>query len=141
MFLVAIWGICLVETSEACRLWNQGIHTLIMDTQRANHPLVVERWLRKQFNNLLTSGQEKSVFQMERESFFVSIFLLYNFGEMTKSFAIGSVQSFSLDFQLSCTILSIFRVAMKHMKPFVQTSLQYKVTSRALQEITEVFEK
>ncbi|CAJ0948809.1 unnamed protein product, partial [Mesorhabditis belari] len=85
-FNLSYW-ILLFETSEACRLWNQGVHTLIMDTQQANHPLVIERWLRKQFSNLLTSGQEK--------------------------------------------------VAMKHMKPFVQTSLQYKVTSRALQEITE----
>ncbi|KAK6020228.1 hypothetical protein OSTOST_14122, partial [Ostertagia ostertagi] len=28
-------------------------------------------------------------------------------------------------------------VARKHMKPFVQTSLQYKVSSRQLQEVTE----
>lgn len=30
------------------------------------------------------------------------------------------------------------RIAMKHMKPFVQTRLQYKINSRALQELVEV---
>ncbi|CAJ0585633.1 unnamed protein product, partial [Mesorhabditis spiculigera] len=85
-FNLSYW-ILLFETAEACRLWNQGVHTLIMDTQQANHPLVIERWLRKQFNNLLTGGQEK--------------------------------------------------VALKHMKPFIQTYLQYKVSSRSLQDITD----
>lgn len=32
-------------------------------------------------------------------------------------------------------------VTIRHMKPFVQTTLQYKVASKQLQEITEVCQK
>ncbi|KHN75652.1 1-phosphatidylinositol 4,5-bisphosphate phosphodiesterase gamma-1 [Toxocara canis] len=85
-FILNYW-ILLFDAWDACRMWCQGIHHLMMDTVSASHTLVVERWLRKEFYNLVDPNSQ--------------------------------------------------RVAMKHMKPFVQTSLQFKVQSKQLQEITE----
>ncbi|VDM74967.1 unnamed protein product [Strongylus vulgaris] len=79
-----------IESSEACRLWNEGVHNLMLDTRdrfSSSHTARIERFIAKHFYNLVTPGSEF--------------------------------------------------VARKHMKPFVQTSLQYKVSSRQLQEVTE----
>uniref|UniRef100_A0A915ARG5 Phosphoinositide phospholipase C n=1 Tax=Parascaris univalens TaxID=6257 RepID=A0A915ARG5_PARUN len=85
-FILNRW-ILLFDTADACRMWCQGVHHLMMETVSASHTLIVERWLRKEFYNLMDPNTQ-------------------------------------------C-------VAMKHMKPFVQTSLQFKVQSKQLQEITE----
>uniref|UniRef100_A0A7E4UWB1 Phosphoinositide phospholipase C n=1 Tax=Panagrellus redivivus TaxID=6233 RepID=A0A7E4UWB1_PANRE len=85
-FVLSHW-IILFEQKDACKLWSQGVHHLMMETQHASHFLQVERWLRKQFFGLLATD------------------------------ATG--------------------ITMRHMKPFVQTTLQCKVQSRELQEISE----
>ncbi|KAI6219263.1 Phosphoinositide phospholipase C [Aphelenchoides besseyi] len=85
-FVLNHW-LFLFDGAEACRLWCQGLHYLRMELADASHFLIMERWLRKQFYNIVNPD--------------------------------------------SAT------VTIRHMKPFVQTTLQYKVQSRQLQEITE----
>ncbi|EYC28492.1 hypothetical protein Y032_0007g3253 [Ancylostoma ceylanicum] len=88
-FTLKEWTL-LFESAEACRLWNVGVHNLMLDTRdrfSSSHCARVERFIAKHFYSLVTPGSEF--------------------------------------------------VARKHMKPFVQTSLQYKVSSRQLQEVTE----
>uniref|UniRef100_A0A158P8R2 Ribosomal protein L15 n=1 Tax=Angiostrongylus cantonensis TaxID=6313 RepID=A0A158P8R2_ANGCA len=80
----------VLESVEACRLWREGVHNLMIETRDifiSGHSARIERFIAKHFLNLVTPGTEF--------------------------------------------------VARKHMKPFVQTSLQYKVPSRVLQEVTE----
>ncbi|PAV91380.1 hypothetical protein WR25_12629 isoform A [Diploscapter pachys] len=81
--------ILLFETVEACRLWSQGVHNLMLETRdrdTSSHPQRVDRFIHKQF--MAIAGPNDTV-------------------------------------------------ARKHMKPFVQTSLQFKVQSKQLQEVTE----
>ncbi|XGW10711.1 hypothetical protein V3C99_012318, partial [Haemonchus contortus] len=88
-FTLKEWTL-LFESAEACRLWCQGVHNLMLDTRDrfiSSHTARIDRFIAKHFYNLVTPGTEF--------------------------------------------------VARKHMKPFVQTSLQYKVSSRQLQEVTE----
>ncbi|KAK6738880.1 hypothetical protein RB195_020774 [Necator americanus] len=88
-FTLKEWTL-LFESAEACRLWNEGVHNLMLDTRdrfTSSHSARIERFIAKHFYKLITPGSEF--------------------------------------------------VARKHMKPFVQTSLQYKVPSRQLQEVTE----
>ncbi|KIH64517.1 Phosphatidylinositol-specific phospholipase C, X domain protein [Ancylostoma duodenale] len=88
-FTLKEWTL-LFESAEACRLWNVGVHNLMLDTRdrfSSSHCARIERFIAKHFYSLVTPGSEF--------------------------------------------------VARKHMKPFVQTSLQYKVSSRQLQEVTE----
>lgn len=87
-------------------MWHQGLNQLMGDTINASHPLVIERWLRKEFYALVNSS--------------------------TQWFAV------CLDSLSAFPIMLHYSVAMKHMKPFVQTRLQYKCQSKQLQEITEV---
>ncbi|MFH4973935.1 hypothetical protein AB6A40_000644 [Gnathostoma spinigerum] len=83
-FVLHYW-ILLFESAEICQLWCQGLSHLKIDTILARYPLVVERWIRKQFYHLTLSDH----------------------------------------------------VAMKHMKPFVQTVLQYKASAKQLLDLCE----
>lgn len=46
----------LVESKEACRLWCDGLTYLKNDFVTASHYLLVDRWLRKQFYGIVSSG-------------------------------------------------------------------------------------
>ncbi|EGT51746.1 hypothetical protein CAEBREN_05222 [Caenorhabditis brenneri] len=88
-FALSNW-ILLFENEDACKLWSNGLHNLMMDTRDRDsspHPLRIERFLHKHFLSLMSPANDA--------------------------------------------------VARKHMKPFVQTSLQYKVQSDQLQQVTE----
>ncbi|XP_070574181.1 1-phosphatidylinositol 4,5-bisphosphate phosphodiesterase gamma-1-like isoform X2 [Ptychodera flava] len=40
---------CAAKSSDACDTWMRGLHWLVKDTANSNHPLIVERWLWKEF--------------------------------------------------------------------------------------------
>uniref|UniRef100_A0A914QSJ1 Phosphoinositide phospholipase C n=1 Tax=Panagrolaimus davidi TaxID=227884 RepID=A0A914QSJ1_9BILA len=68
--------ILLFENKDTCKLWNRGINYLITETQHASHCLQVERWMRKQFSNLLVSDSINSV-SMKQMKPFVQVVLQY----------------------------------------------------------------
>lgn len=55
-FNVSYWILYFVDHGGAAAVWASGINAIVAETLAAPHPMVINRWMKKQFNTLVPSN-------------------------------------------------------------------------------------
>ncbi|KAK6036670.1 hypothetical protein COOONC_25825 [Cooperia oncophora] len=97
-FTLKEWTL-LFESAEACRLWCQGVHNLMLDTRDrfiSSHTARIERFIAKHFYNLVTPGTELCAEHIMKHLLQIHLFMLFasRFAELAPDGNIVKFESF-----------------------------------------------